>query len=62
MVGASLSRLINHVHPDVVRSQWPGRGDALAAVHRVTAWTEEVLVGGVQGSLRGWLRRLGLAR
>jgi uncharacterized membrane protein YkvA (DUF1232 family) len=62
VVGASLSRLINHVHPDVVRSQWPGRGDALAAVHRVTAWTEEVLVGNVRGALRGWLRRVGLAR
>jgi len=28
----------------------------------VTAWTEHVLLGGVQGALRGWLRRLGLAR
>lgn len=62
VVGACLSRLINHVHPDVVRSQWPGRGDALVAVHRATAWTEHVLLGGVQGVLRGWLRRVGIAR
>ncbi len=58
VVGASLSRLINHVHPDVVRSQWPGQGDALEAVHRVTAWTEQALFGSVQGALRGLLRRL----
>jgi uncharacterized membrane protein YkvA (DUF1232 family) len=41
VVGATLSRLVNHVHPDVVRSQWPGKGDALDAIHRVTAWTEQ---------------------
>src|SRR5262245_66508356 len=34
VVTAALSRLINHVHPDVVRSAWPGRGDALDAIQR----------------------------
>src|SRR5262249_28580025 len=29
---AALSRLLNHVHPDVVRAAWPGQGDALDAI------------------------------
>lgn len=49
VVSAALSRLLNHVHPDVVRSAWPGRGDALEAIQRVTDWSE--------GLLRGRLRR-----
>jgi uncharacterized membrane protein YkvA (DUF1232 family) len=40
VVSAALSRVINHVHPDVVRSHWPGQGDALEAVQRVSAWSE----------------------
>jgi len=39
VVGAALSHLLNRVHPDIVRSHWSGRGDALEAVQRVTAWT-----------------------
>ena len=42
VVGAVLSRMLNRVHPDVVRSHWSGRGDALEAIQRVTAWTERV--------------------
>lgn len=49
VVSAALSRLLNHVHPDVVRSAWPGQGDALEAIQRVTDWSE--------GLLRGRLRR-----
>ena len=50
VVSAALSRLLNHVHPDVVRSAWPGKGDALHALQRVSRWSERVF--------RGRLRRL----
>jgi uncharacterized membrane protein YkvA (DUF1232 family) len=40
VVSAALSRVINHVHPDVVRSHWPGKGDALETLSRVSAWSE----------------------
>ncbi len=40
VVGAVLSRMLNRVHPDVVRAHWAGQGDALEAIHRVTAWSE----------------------
>lgn len=55
IVGTALSRLVNQVHPDVVRSHWPGQGDALDAIQRVTAWTELQLVGRIRSALR-WLR------
>ena len=42
VVSAALSRVINHVHPDVVRSHWPGKGDALEVVSRVSAWSESL--------------------
>jgi uncharacterized membrane protein YkvA (DUF1232 family) len=58
VVGATFSRIINHVHPDVVRAQWPGRGDALEVIHRVTAWTEQLLTARLPGVVRGLLRRL----
>ena len=43
VVAACLSRLLNHVHPDVVRSHWPGQGDALDAIQGTTAWFEREL-------------------
>jgi uncharacterized membrane protein YkvA (DUF1232 family) len=54
VVAATLSRLMNHVHPDVVRSHWSGQGDALALIHRATDWSERQLT----GRLRGVFRRL----
>jgi uncharacterized membrane protein YkvA (DUF1232 family) len=42
VLGAVLSRMLNRVHPDVVRSHWSGKGDALAAIQRVTSWSEEI--------------------
>ena len=45
IAGLSLSAIMNHTHPDVVRSHWPGQGDVLVAIHRVTAWVEESVVG-----------------
>lgn len=51
VVSAALSRLLNHVHPDVVRSAWPGKGDALEAIQRMTDWSENVFRGKLRSSL-----------
>lgn len=40
IVAACLSQLLNHVHPDVVRSHWSGQGDALDTIQEVTSWFE----------------------
>ena len=40
IVAACLSRLLNHVHPDVVRGHWSGQGDALEVIQNVTGWFE----------------------
>ncbi len=54
VVTATLSRLVNHVHPDVVRSHWSGQGDVLEVIQRVTDWSERQ----IGGRLRRALRRL----
>lgn len=54
VISATLSRLVNHVHPDVVRSHWPGQGDALDAIQRVTGWAEDQF----GGRLRNVARRI----
>jgi uncharacterized membrane protein YkvA (DUF1232 family) len=56
VVAATLSRLVNHVHPDVVRSHWSGQGDALDAIQRVMGWAEAQLNGIWQ---RVWRRVVG---
>jgi uncharacterized membrane protein YkvA (DUF1232 family) len=43
IVCAALSRMLNHVHPDVLRYHWSGQGDVLDAVKRVTEWSESIL-------------------
>jgi uncharacterized membrane protein YkvA (DUF1232 family) len=43
IVAACLSRLLNHVHPDVVRGHWSGRGDALEVIQGTTSWFEKEL-------------------
>jgi len=48
VVSATLSRLLNHVHPDVVRSHWSGQGDALEAIQRLTGWAEGLVAGRVR--------------
>ena len=40
VVVAALSRILNHVHPDLVRSHWSGQEDLLTALQRVTDWAE----------------------
>lgn len=42
VVSAALSRLLNDVHPDVVRSHWSGKGDALDAIRRTSGWSENL--------------------
>jgi len=59
VAAAALSSIMNRVHPDVVRSHWPGRGDALDALQRLTHWSESQLGGRLRGLLRGIQRRLG---
>lgn len=39
VVTAALSRILNDVHPDIVRSHWSGKGDALDAIQRVAGWS-----------------------
>jgi uncharacterized membrane protein YkvA (DUF1232 family) len=43
VVTATLSRVVNHVHPDVVRSHWSGQGDALRLIQRAADWSEQQL-------------------
>ena len=40
------------VHPDVVRSHWSGKGDALEAIQRVTLWSRHFLTGRVRQATR----------
>jgi uncharacterized membrane protein YkvA (DUF1232 family) len=56
IVAACLSRLLNHVHPDVVRGHWSGQGDALDAIQRTTDWFEREFKLRV-GDLRRFLAR-----
>jgi uncharacterized membrane protein YkvA (DUF1232 family) len=56
VIGTALSRLVNGVHPDVVRSHWSGQGDALEVVQRLTQWTEKQLRFGFRGRLRPKVR------
>jgi uncharacterized membrane protein YkvA (DUF1232 family) len=56
VVTATLSRLLNHVHPDIVRSHWSGKGDALDAIQRVTRWSESLFTGRLRGLLSGLIR------
>lgn len=48
VVAAALSHILNGVHPDIVRSHWSGKGDALAAIQRVTLWSNDLVVGSVR--------------
>ena len=45
VIATVLSRMLNRVHPDVVRAHWSGQGDALDAIQRVTAWGEKLFAG-----------------
>ena len=53
VVTAALSRILNDVHPDIVRSHWSGKGDALDAIQRVSRWANRLVVGSVRRAVRG---------
>ena len=55
VAAAAASRIINNVHPDLVRAHWPGATDALEVVRRVTAWCESTL-GSAMTRLLGFKR------
>lgn len=56
VVAAALSRLLNYVHPDLVRSHWPGRGDALDAIRNASEWAEAQVRRGLRRLLPHWGR------
>jgi uncharacterized membrane protein YkvA (DUF1232 family) len=51
VLAACLSRILNYVHPDLVRSHWSGQGDALDAIQRLTEWSESLLTRRLPGLL-----------
>lgn len=52
VVAAALSRILNDVHADVVRSHWSGKGDALDAIQRVANWSNDIVGSGVRRVLK----------
>lgn len=58
VLSAALSRILNYVHPDLVRSHWSGQGDALDAIQRLTEWSEDLLTRRLPGLLGRVRRRL----
>ncbi len=53
VVSAALSKILNQVHPDVVRSHWSGQGDVLDAVQRSARWSASILLEKIPRRLRG---------
>jgi len=43
VAAAAVSRVINHVHPDLVKAHWPGHTDLLEVLRRITSWSERVV-------------------
>jgi uncharacterized membrane protein YkvA (DUF1232 family) len=56
IVAATLSRVLNHVHPDVVRSHWSGKGDVLDAIQDVTSWSESLFTVRLRSFVRAFMR------
>jgi uncharacterized membrane protein YkvA (DUF1232 family) len=57
VVTAALSRILNDVHPDIVRSHWSGKGDALEAIQRVTRWSQSLIGGRLRDSMKSLVGR-----
>jgi len=53
VVSAALSKILNQVHPDIVRSHWSGQGDALDAIQRAARWSASILLERIPRRLRG---------
>lgn len=56
MLALTVSRLVNRVHPDVVRTHWSGQGDVLEAIQRVSGWAERQLGGRLRGAFSRLMR------
>jgi uncharacterized membrane protein YkvA (DUF1232 family) len=56
VVSAALSKLIESVHPDLLRHHWPGQGDGLAVIRTVTTWGNEQLTTRLPRLLRRFFR------
>jgi uncharacterized membrane protein YkvA (DUF1232 family) len=56
VLALTVSRLVNRVHPDVVRAHWSGQGEVLDAIQRVTAWAERRLGGRLRGAIERFTR------
>ena len=52
VLSAALSRLVNYVHPDVLRHHWSGQGDVLDMIQQVTRRAESLLLTRIPASLR----------
>ncbi len=52
VLAAALSRMVNYVHPDVLRSHWSGNGDVLEVLQRLSEWAENLLVKSLPAPLR----------
>ena len=53
VVAAVVSRLVNYVHPDVVRSHWSGQGDALHVIRQAAEWSDRNVTGRIRSVLGG---------
>ncbi len=51
ILALTVSRLVNRVHPDVVRAHWSGQGEVLDAIQRVSAWAERQVGGRLRGAI-----------
>jgi uncharacterized membrane protein YkvA (DUF1232 family) len=52
VVAAALSRLVNYVHPDVLRHHWSGQGDALEVIQSLTGRAESLVKNRIPASVR----------
>jgi uncharacterized membrane protein YkvA (DUF1232 family) len=43
VAAAAVSRILNHVHPDLIAAHWSGPGSLLESLQRVTRWAEQKL-------------------
>jgi uncharacterized membrane protein YkvA (DUF1232 family) len=56
MLALTVSRLVNRVHPDVVRGHWSGQGDVLDAIQRVSGWAERQVGARARRAIERWTR------
>ena len=57
VLAAALSRLVNYVHPDVLRHHWSGQGDVLDMIQTVTRRAESLIKHRIPATLRRFLGR-----